>query len=60
MPRVPNYRLEDCHRACAKLLSATRSLTLMQALRAPSYALWDEQKACMIRFADLRTTAYAG
>jgi omega-6 fatty acid desaturase (delta-12 desaturase) len=59
MPRVPNYRLEDCHRACANFLSATRSLTLWQALRAPSYALWDEEKACMIRFADLRTPAYA-
>jgi omega-6 fatty acid desaturase (delta-12 desaturase) len=59
MPRVPNYRLEDCHRACAKFVSATRSLTLMQALQAPSYALWDEKKACMVRFADLRTAAYA-
>jgi len=54
MPRVPNYRLEDCHRACASIVSATRSLTLLQALRAPSYALWDEEKACMVRFADLR------
>jgi omega-6 fatty acid desaturase (delta-12 desaturase) len=53
-PRVPNYRLEDCHRACAALLPASASLTLWQALRAPGYALWDEERARMVRFADLR------
>jgi acyl-lipid omega-6 desaturase (Delta-12 desaturase) len=57
MPRVPNYRLEDCHRACAALASAVPSLTLMQALRAPAYALWDEEKARMVRFSDLRIPA---
>jgi len=57
MPRVPNYRLEDCHHACARIVSATCSLTLMQALRAPTYALWDEDRACMVRFSDLRTSA---
>ena len=57
MPRVPNYRLEDCHRACAALLSAVPPLTLMEALRAPAYALWDEEKARMVRFSDLRIPA---
>lgn len=52
-PRVPNYRLEDCHRACAALAPAGHSLTLWQALLAPAYALWDEDRACMVRFADL-------
>jgi omega-6 fatty acid desaturase (delta-12 desaturase) len=59
MPRVPNYRLEDCHRACAALVSATPTLTLAQALRAPAYTLWDEEKARMVRFSDLRTAARA-
>jgi len=52
MPRVPNYRLEDCHRACASIASAP-CLTFRQALRAPSYALWDEEATRMVRFCDL-------
>jgi omega-6 fatty acid desaturase (delta-12 desaturase) len=53
MPRIPNYRLEECHRACAALTAATTSLTLRQALRAPSYSLWDEAAARMVRFSDV-------
>jgi acyl-lipid omega-6 desaturase (Delta-12 desaturase) len=52
-PRVPNYRLEDCHRACAALMPASHTLTLWQALRAPAYALWDERRARMVRFSDI-------
>jgi omega-6 fatty acid desaturase (delta-12 desaturase) len=59
MPSVPNYRLEDCYRACAAHASAVPSLTLTlrQALRAPAYAVWDEEKARMERFSDLRIPA---
>jgi len=53
MPRVPNYRLEDAHRACAALSPPVASLTLWQAWRAPAYALWDEDQARMVRFADV-------
>ncbi len=53
MPRVPNYRLEECHRACAALAPAVASLTLWQAWRAPSYALWDEASARMVKFSDV-------
>ena len=53
-PRVPNYRLEECHNACATIAPAGRSLSLLQALRAPWYTLWDEEKGGMARFADLR------
>ena len=53
--RVPNYRLEACHRACAPILAKAQSLTLIQALRAPFYALWDEEQARMVRFSDLRS-----
>jgi omega-6 fatty acid desaturase (delta-12 desaturase) len=53
MPRIPNYRLEDCHRASAAIAGAAPSLTLMQALRAPAYMLWDEEHARLVRFSDL-------
>ena len=58
-PRIPNYRLEDCHHACAALVAGAPSLSLGQALRAPAYTLWDEEKAGMVRFADLRGRAQA-
>jgi omega-6 fatty acid desaturase (delta-12 desaturase) len=54
MPRMPNYRLEECHRACASITTPVRSLTFLQALRAPAYALWDEKASRMVRFSDLR------
>ena len=54
MPRIPNYRLEECHRACAAMLSSTTSLSLRQALGAPAFALWDEAKSRMVRFSDVR------
>jgi omega-6 fatty acid desaturase (delta-12 desaturase) len=53
MPRIPNYRLEDCHRASAAIAGAAPALTLMQALRAPAYMLWDEEHARLVRFSDL-------
>jgi omega-6 fatty acid desaturase (delta-12 desaturase) len=53
MPRVPNYRLEECHRACAALVPEAASLSLWQAWRAPSYALWDEAAARMVKFSDV-------
>jgi acyl-lipid omega-6 desaturase (Delta-12 desaturase) len=57
-PRVPNYRLEECHRACADAMGATdNGLTFGEALRAPSYVLWDETRRRMLRFADLREPA---
>ncbi len=54
LPRVPNYRLEACHRACAGMAPAAPPMSFWQAWRAPGYALWDEDKARLVRFADLR------
>ncbi len=48
-PRVPNYRLEECHMARPEMGQVT-TLTLRQALTAPLYALWDEDRGCMARF----------
>jgi len=53
MPRVPNYRLEECHRACAALVPSSASLSFWQAFRAPAYALWDERAARMVKFSDV-------
>ena len=47
--RVPNYRLEECHAARSEFQAAT-TLTFWQALRAPCYALWNEDEGCMIPF----------
>jgi omega-6 fatty acid desaturase (delta-12 desaturase) len=50
LPRVPNYRLEACHRALVACGGTVRTLTLADAVRAPSFALWDETSARMVRF----------
>jgi omega-6 fatty acid desaturase (delta-12 desaturase) len=47
--RMPNYRLQECHEARPELAAVT-TLTLREALLAPCYALWDEQKGRMARF----------
>jgi omega-6 fatty acid desaturase (delta-12 desaturase) len=50
LPRVPNYRLQACHEAAPVLAASVTSLTLRQALTAPSFALWDESLGRMVRF----------
>jgi len=51
-PRIPNYRLEACHRMIGGLQSAPIApiLTLRTALVTPRYALWDEVLGRMVRF----------
>ncbi len=49
MPRVPNYRLQACHEATS-LLSGVTALSLGEALRAPGFALWDEEQGRMVPF----------
>ena len=51
-PRVPNYRLADCHASNA-LLRPAQPLSLGRALAGSNLVLWDEAKQKMIRFADL-------
>jgi omega-6 fatty acid desaturase (delta-12 desaturase) len=50
MPRVPNYRLEACHGADPEVVRAVTTLNIVDALRAPTYALWDEDSGRMVRF----------
>jgi acyl-lipid omega-6 desaturase (Delta-12 desaturase) len=48
-PRIPNYRLEECHNALPGLQVAPM-LTLRSALGTLRHALWDEQLGRMVRF----------
>ena len=53
LPRIPNYRLQACHEAVPALAEGVTTLTLREALHAPSYALWDEDHGRMVRFPEL-------
>jgi omega-6 fatty acid desaturase (delta-12 desaturase) len=48
-PRIPNYRLEECHNADAGFQSAS-TLTLRTALRALRFALWDNDLERLVTF----------
>ncbi|HVJ51913.1 MAG TPA: fatty acid desaturase [Aliidongia sp.] len=50
LPRVPNYRLQDCHRMLLTLGGRVQRITFAQALTAPSFALWDEDGGRMVQF----------
>ncbi len=50
LPRVPNYRLEACHEAFVAQGGNARTLTIADAVHAPSFALWDETERRMIPF----------
>ncbi len=53
-PRVPNYRLEECHDRVAGLRDAPR-MSLWQGMRALRYTLWDEAGNRMVRAGDVRS-----
>ena len=48
-PRIPNYRLEECHNVDASFQSAP-TLTLRTALQALRYALWDSDLKRLVPF----------
>src|SRR5260221_5412680 len=48
LPRVPNYRLQDCHDVLEGRQTDIQTLSFGAALRAPSYALWDEAGQQMV------------
>jgi len=48
-PRIPNYRLEECHKANAGFQTAPQ-LTLGAALRALRYTLWDSDLQRLVSF----------
>ena len=48
-PRIPNYRLEECHNTVPDLQSAP-TLTLRTAVGTLRHALWDERLGRMVPF----------
>jgi len=59
-PRIPNYRLQDCHEAIPALRSVP-PLTLRGGFRAIRFILWDEERSRMatVSQADARGAAGA-
>jgi acyl-lipid omega-6 desaturase (Delta-12 desaturase) len=55
-PRIPNYRLEECHNAVPDLQSAPM-LTLRSAVATLRHALWDHELGRMVRFPKPRQAA---
>lgn len=51
-PRVPNYRLEACHRS-DPVFAAAPTVTLGQGLSAMRYCLWDEDRQALVRMPKL-------
>lgn len=48
-PRIPNYRLQQCHDAVGDLCDVP-VMTLRAAFRAMFYVLWDERRQRMVTF----------
>ena len=51
-PRVPNYRLQECHDAVAAV-RPKQPLTLVSCSRTAGLMLWDEDGQKLVRFADV-------
>jgi acyl-lipid omega-6 desaturase (Delta-12 desaturase) len=52
-PRIPNYKLERCHRAdpyCGNI----KPLTLLSSLKSLTFRLWDEQLQAFVGFTHLK------
>jgi len=48
-PRIPNYRLEECHRA-EPLFNAVKPITFSSSLKSFNYRLWDEQSRRLVGY----------
>ncbi len=58
-PRVPNYRLQECHEAVPALRDVP-PLTVRSCLQALWLALWDEDRRRLVSFRELRARTAAG
>jgi omega-6 fatty acid desaturase (delta-12 desaturase) len=47
-PRIPNYRLQECHRSIAPHLGVP-ALSFWGGLKALRFVLWDEERGKMVR-----------
>ncbi|HSS65267.1 MAG TPA: fatty acid desaturase [Gammaproteobacteria bacterium] len=50
-PRVPNYRLQECHESIPKLRDVP-TLSLRDGFRAVHYVLWHEERGRMVTFGE--------
>ena len=48
-PRIPNYNLEQCHRA-EPLFQTVKPVTLFASFKALTFRLWDEQRRKLVGF----------
>lgn len=55
-PRVPNYRLQECHQAIAALRDVP-GVSFAQGLRALRFILWDEDRDKMVTLRELAPEA---
>jgi omega-6 fatty acid desaturase (delta-12 desaturase) len=51
-PRIPNYRLQDCHDENA-VFQRSPTLTLRSGVAALRLTLWDEERGRLVRFRDV-------
>lgn len=49
-PGIPNYRLQACQDECTAMTSNATRLSFKDALKAPSFMLWDEDLQRMVPF----------
>jgi omega-6 fatty acid desaturase (delta-12 desaturase) len=54
-PRIPNYRLQECHNANA-LFHASPTITVRSGTAALRLALWDEDQRRLVSFRDVTLT----
>jgi omega-6 fatty acid desaturase (delta-12 desaturase) len=52
-PRIPNYHLEECHKA-EPLFQTVKPVTLLSSLKSFTFRLWDEQRQKLIGYRALR------
>ncbi|GAB4570987.1 MAG: fatty acid desaturase [Anaerolineae bacterium] len=48
-PRIPNYRLEECHKAVPRF-QEVKPLTLLSSLRSITFRLWDEENRRLVGY----------
>ena len=53
-PRIPNYRLEKCHRA-EPLFQTVKPITLFSSLKSFTFRLWDERHQRLVGYHALRS-----
>jgi acyl-lipid omega-6 desaturase (Delta-12 desaturase) len=52
-PRIPNYRLEKCHKS-EPLFQAVKPVTLLTSLKSFTFRLWDERRQRLVGYEILR------